>query len=384
VDLSPDVAEPPVRRRWTLAALLGVALAFLYSAVSTHHGALLTLAFCWGPAAAIAIMAYLLLGRTKLQPGAAVDWSRAITGVAILAAIVIPAVIRPWRPGRPDDLDALTAIHLPALAWLVLGWVILGPRAGTRDVFASVLASVEAVVTAGLMAGAGIVFSIITYALFHAIGIDLPNALKRFMFYGGPGLLPVAAVATVYDPDRPPEARHGGHGLGRIVFTVGRLFLPLTLLVLAVYVIAIPFRFMEPFRNRDTLIIFNAMLFAVIALIVIATPLRPGSVAPRHELLLRRGIVSVAVLALLVSLYAMAAVLYRASQGGLTMNRLTVIGWNALNIATLAWLVALQARVRGDAWIEACHRAFRAALAGYALWTGFVLAGIPLIWRDRW
>jgi hypothetical protein len=125
------------------------------------------------------------------------------------------------------------------------------------------------------------------------------------------------------------------------------------------------------------------LLFAVMALLVTATPSHPGSLAPRYETLLRRGIVAVAALALLVGLYAMAAVVYRTAQGGLTMNRLAVIGWNTVNIATLSLLLYRQARDGPSGWVAACHRTFRVGLVGYAIWTLFVLVVIPLLWRNR-
>lgn len=50
--------------------------------------------------------------------------------------------------------------------------------------------------------------------------------------------------------------------------------------MLVVYLGFIPFRFWEPFQNRDVLIIYNAMLFAVIALLVGVTPIEPATLAP--------------------------------------------------------------------------------------------------------
>jgi len=120
-------------------------------------------------------------------------------------------------------------------------------------------------------------------------------------------------------------------------------------------------------------------LFAVIGLLFAATPLRESEVPGRLGSWLRRGIVAVAACALLVSLYAMAAVVYRAAEGGMTVNRLTVIGWNTVNIATLALLIHRQTRAGRAAWIEASHQAFRIGLAGYAIWTLFVLIGMPLL-----
>jgi hypothetical protein len=127
------------------------------------------------------------------------------------------------------------------------------------------------------------------------------------------------------------------------------------------------------------LITYNAMLFAVIGLLVAATPLNESEVPARLGSWLRRGIIAVAVCTLLVSLYAMAAVLYRTAQGGMTVNRLTVIGWNTVNVATLALLIHRQTRAGRAAWVDASHQAFRIGLMGYATWTLFVVIGMPLL-----
>jgi len=60
-----------------------------------------------------------------------------------------------------------------------------------------------------------------------------------------------------------------------------RLLLPLTLVVLVIYVAVIPFAFMAPFRDRDVLIVYNVMLFAILGLLLGATPLRADAVSPR-------------------------------------------------------------------------------------------------------
>ncbi len=386
-DQVPD-ERPARRRQWKLALLLSVGLSIVYSIMGGSHDPPMRLMFAWGPAAAVALMAFLHLGLSRPVAATVASsppsaWGRALPAFLVLIAITIAAFLGTAGGTEPDGMDLLMLIHLPALAWLALGWSILGNRAAASESFAGVHKSIEAVVTAGLLAGTGVVFAMMTFALFAAISIDLPDIVKRFLMCGGPGFIPVLAVATVYDPDRSPLAQHSGHGIGSVIFTAGRLFLPVTLLVLVVYVFAIPFKFWEPFHDRDVLIVYNTLLFAVMVLIVTATPLRPGSLASRHEKLLRRGIVAVASLTLLVSLYAMAAVLYRAAQGGLTMNRLTVIGWNTVNIATLALLVFRQARDGPADWVAGCHRTFRVGLVGYAAWTLFVLVGIPLLWRNR-
>lgn len=165
-------------------------------------------------------------------------------------------------------------------------------------------------------------------------------------------MLPVLALATVYDPTVAPAAQNFEQGLSKFIATMMRLLLPLTLAVLAVYVLVIPFNFFAPFENRDVLIVYNVMLFAIIGLLMGATPIQ-GTGSPRAQKYLRLGILVVAGLTVLVSGYALAAVVYRTFQGELTPNRLTVIGWNSINIGILQLLIT-QLRQGREGWIRGC------------------------------
>jgi len=162
---------------------------------------------------------------------------------------------------------------------------------------------------------------------------------------------------------------------------VARLFLPLTLLVLLLVAAILPARFGVLSEDRGTLLIFNAMLFAVMLLIVGATPLCAGDLAPRAGAWLRRGIAAVAFAAAVVGAYALAAVLSRTAHGGLTPNRLTVIGWNVVNLLTLLVLLLRQVRAGREGWVRALHAAFGEGLALYALWSAFVLVALPHLAR---
>jgi hypothetical protein len=371
------------RAQWVFALVLSGILSLIYAALGSTDRTATYLRFAWGPAAAVLLLVFLKLGRGETLLGSdapalpALRW-RPLVAIALLAVMTLTAIRRSYALTNPTDADILTLIHLPALAWLALGWAVLGPRAAPIEVFAAVRKSIETVITAGLFGAAGAALTLIGAGLFRALGVVLPEWLTRWVVFGGPGLIPVMAVAMVYDPDRTPSGQPGEHGLARIIFMTGRLFLPLTLVVLVIYLLATPFRFMEPFRNRDVLIIYNAMLFAVIALLVAATPLGESEVPGRTGLWVRRGIVAVAACALLVSLHALAAVVFRTGEGGLTVNRLTVIGWNIVNIATLTLLLFRLGTDGPGAWIAASHRAFRIGLMGYATWTLFVLLSMQM------
>jgi hypothetical protein len=119
------------------------------------------------------------------------------------------------------------------------------------------------------------------------------------------------------------------------------------------------------------------MLFAVVVLLVGATPVSLADISPRLAGWLRSGIIAVAALALIVSLYALAAILYRTALDRLTPNRLAFIGWNVVNIALLVLVLVLQARAKAGRWVEGLHRAYSVGTVAYAAWTLLVILAIP-------
>ena len=160
-----------------------------------------------------------------------------------------------------------------------------------------------------------------------------------------------------------------------------RLLLPLTLGVLVIYIVVIPFNFFEPFINRDVLIIYNLMLFAIMALLLGAAPISGTDLTPQLQKWLRRGIISVAILAGLISLYALSATIFRTVEGGWTINRLTIIGWNSINILILIWLAIQQFRTTFENWIDSLHSVFSIAATAYMTWGLLVVIVIPWLFR---
>jgi hypothetical protein len=224
---------------------------------------------------------------------------------------------------------------------------------------------------------AGGLFTGITTGLFQALDVEFPELVQRLFIAGGAGLIPVVATAVIYNPTVPPAEQAFDEGLSKLVALLMRILLPLTLLVLLVYLAFIPFNFRAPFENRDVLIIYNGMLFAVVVLLVGATPVSRGDISARLARWLRLGIVAVAVLALMVSLYALAAILYRTALDRLTPNRLMFIGWNVINIGLLFLVLLFQARATGGRWVKGLYRAYSAGTVAYTVWTVVMILAIP-------
>jgi len=271
------------------------------------------------------------------------------------------------------------AIHLPLLCWIALGISILWFGSEYKNRFSYLIKSIEVMITAGVYLIVGVAFGAITVGMFQALNITLPEVLMRLIAAGGAGLIPVIAVASVYDPTREPISQDFSQGLSKFITTMMRLLLPLTLVVLAIYVCVMPFYFLAPFENRDVLIVYNLMLFAIMGLLIGVTPLKVQDIPTRIQDLLRKGILAVAILAVFVSLYALSATAYRTFLGGITINRLTIIGWNIINTAILVLIIFRLLKYPRERWSDSLQSTFSLGTNGYLVWTLFIILAIPIL-----
>lgn len=280
------------------------------------------------------------------------------------------------KPFQEQYLN-LMAIHLVLLAWAGVGLFLVFENRDPKTRFAFLIKSLEIFIMGGLFAMAGGLFTAITFGLFDALSINIPEEIQRLFPAGGAGLISVVAVAVLYNPAVPPKDQAFNEGLSKLISLLMRFMLPLTLAVLLIYIAFIPFNFRAPFENRDVLIIYNVMLFAIVALLVGATPMTQADLSPRLMRWLRIGITAVAALALLISIYALAAIIYRTSIDRLTPNRLAFIGWNIINIVLLFLLLLYQNRARNNGWLHQLYRAYSTGTVLYALWTAVVILATP-------
>jgi hypothetical protein len=265
-----------------------------------------------------------------------------------------------------DHYLILMAIHLPMLSWVAIGISVLGFKSSFKDRFSFLIKSTEATITAGLYLIFGVVLGGITFGMFAALNVDIPEVWMRLIIAGGFGLLPTLAVASIYDPTVRPGEQDFTQGLSKFIGTMMRLLLPLTLGVLVIYIFVIPFNFMEPFKQRDVLIVYNLMLFAVMGLLMGATPIRSDDISEGTGRWLRN---------------AMSATVYRTVSWGITINRLVIIGWNIINIGILVTLVYKQLKHGFENWVLSLQCTFSLGTNAYIVWSLFILIVIPLIFR---
>ncbi|MEZ4591379.1 MAG: hypothetical protein R3D55_09590 [Chloroflexota bacterium] len=281
--------------------------------------------------------------------------------------------VRPFQ----EQYLTLTLFHLPLLAWTSVGVFFLIQHRDAHSRLRFLLKSIEVIVVGGIFAGVLFAFLGITIGLFDALNVEFSELLLRFLFGGGLGFVVIIAPAIIYNPMLPPAEQSFSLGFYKLISAVMQVLLPLTFLVLLIYIGFIPANFRAPFDNRDVLITYNVMLFAVVLLLVGATILRPADSAPERDRWLRRLIIGVTILTLIVSLYALSAIIFRTINDRLTPNRLTFIGWNVINIGLLVLLLLLQWRAQAGQWLEGLYRAFSLGTAVYAIWAAVIILALP-------
>jgi hypothetical protein len=372
--------KPKRTTHWGLAVILGVITGLIFWAISDFQWLFLDkvpyFMLLWAPIATIPTLIYLAVISKK---------NYLYTAISCIGLIVASVYILLVAPGLSvyvsQDYLILMLIQLPLLCWIGIGIAVMGFRSSDNNRFAFLIKSIEVMIAAGIYLIFGMAFGGITLGLFAALNITPPDVIIRLIAAGGFGLIPIMAVATMYDPQVLPEAQDFNQGLSKFIFTMVRLLLPLTLLVLVIYIFVIPFNFTAPFENRNLLIVYNVMQFAIIGLLIGATPLKVDDLSIKLQTWLRRGIIAVSILALVISLYALSAVIYRTVMDGITLNRTTIIGWNIINIAILFALILTQPRKSISGWHERLQKVFSKGTIAYLFWSIFLILVLPLLFR---
>jgi hypothetical protein len=378
-----EAIEKPRRViNWWLAVPLSILTGLIFWALSDFDSLMFLdhlpyLLLWWSPIATISALVFITVTTRKNQVRAVIlGLSLFVLSVYIL--LLTPGLNESWKVNHYLDLGA---IHLPLLCWIALGISVLGLKSTTENRFAFLIKSIEVIITAGLYLIAGVALGGITIGMFEALNISLPDIWLRLIAFGGFGLIPVMALASVFDPSLSPSEQDFNQGLSKFIATMMRLLLPLTLVVLVVYLFVIPFKFMEPFKNREVLIVYNLMLFAIMGLLLGATPIHSNDLSRVLKKWLRIGIILVASLTVLISLYALSATVYRTIEGGWTINRLTIIGWNFINISILSWMIFTQIKIESDKWIESMQSVFSLATTAYLVWGLMLIIFVPILFR---
>ena len=158
----------------------------------------------WSPLAGLFLLIF-----NFTAAGSSPDRRRYLTGAIAIVAATAGAAYNAWSPVS-EDVAVLTAIHLPLVVWFVVGWTVWGQRATPEQRYAYLLKSVETVVAAGLFLISGAIFAALTFGVFQALGVELPEALtpeQRYAYLSSPPPAPSASGRSRCSPWPPFSIR---------------------------------------------------------------------------------------------------------------------------------------------------------------------------------
>ncbi len=286
--------------------------------------------------------------------------------LSVAALFAVSCVYINVLPQGTADTVVLAMLHLPFWLWGLLGLAYVGThRPQTERRLHFLRYNGEMLVYTALILIAGGILSGLTIALFEMIGLDIAEwYMENVAVYGLAG---APIVATLLATTR--------YGVSqRIAPVIARIFGPLALVALVIYLGAFLTRGTSPFEDREMLAVLNVVLLAVLALIVFSVSEHQHTSRFTHYV--GAGLLGVAVV---LDLIALSAIVTRLA-GGLTPNRLAVLGANVLILVHLALLLYRYVHLlAGKGTTEQIEHTVTWYLPLYVGWAALVTFGFPLL-----
>jgi hypothetical protein len=284
--------------------------------------------------------------------------------VAFVAAGVFANVF-PFAPG--GHTEALTALHLPIVLWLVVGVAYAGDNwkqvAGRMDF---IRFSGELFIYFVLIALGGGVLMAFMAMIFRTIGIDTESFFESWM-------LPCGATAALVVASWLVQAKQSV--IENMAPVLTRLFAPLFAATLVAFLATLLVTGRGVVIDRDVLIAFDLLLAVVIGLLLYSLSARDPRSPPGPFDVVQVVLVVSALLTDAVALWAIAA---RITEFGFSPNRVAALGENVILLINLAWSAVLYIRfLRGRGPFTDLERWQTNYLPVYAAWATTVVVVFP-------
>lgn len=270
---------------------------------------------------------------------------------------------------QKSDTLILSCIHLGLFLWSVLGFTFVGGQKNNNNKRLEFLKyNGDLVVMTGLILIAGMLMSGLTVGLFSLIGLNISAFyFKNVAIFG----LAAAPIVGTYLTQTNPQL------VGKVSPVIAKLFSPLVLIMLVVYLIAMIYSAKNPYNNREFLMIFNALLVGVMALIFFSVAEMSRSAKNNTQVWI---LFLLSIITVVVNCIALSAILFRISEWGFTPNRTAILGGNVLILINLVLVtIRIFKVVAKKADIEGVGQTISSYLPVYAIWTVIVTFIFPFL-----
>ena len=268
-----------------------------------------------------------------------------------------------------SDTLILSCIHLPLFLWAVLGFAFVGEAKNNDEKRLDFLKyNGDLLVMTALIVIAGAIMSAITIGLFSLIGFNIEEFyFQNIVIFG----LPAAPIFGTYLTQTNPQL------VGKVSPVIAKIFSPLVVVMLVIYLSAMVYSGKDPYNDREFLLIFNALLIGVMAIIFFSVAEISKTTKSQAEIWI---LFLLSIVTIIVNGIALSAIVYRISEWGITPNRTAVFGGNVLILINLLLVTAQLLKVLSKkAGITGVGKVIALYLPIYVLWTIVVTFIFPLL-----
>ena len=287
-------------------------------------------------------------------------------GIALISLLFINLF-----PNEPNsDTLTLSCIHLLLFLWSLLGFSFVGEAGNPLKRLDFLRFNGDFVVMSTLILIAGGITTGITIGLFSLIGYQIEDFYFNNVVVVGLAAVPL--VATFLTQTNPQL-------VSKVSPVIARIFSPIVLIMLVIYLFAIFYSGKDPYNDRDFLLLFNALLIGVMAIIFFSVAEATNTEKGKTE---KWILFLLSVVTILVNAIALSAILFRISTWGITPNRLAVLGSNLFILINLLMVTfKLYGVVAKKSNIAEVGGQIAIFLPVYVLWTSFVTFILPFLFN---
>jgi hypothetical protein len=293
------------------------------------------------------------------------------TALVFLVTLVSLFYINLFPEIKNSDTFLLSCIHLPLFLWAVLGFTYTGNNTWSYPKRLEFLRyNGDLLIMSGLILIAGGMLTAITIGLFSAIGIHIENFYVEYVVVF---CLPAIPILGTFITQTNPQL------VNKVSPVIAKIFSPLVLVTLVVYLGAILYSGKNPYQDREFLMLFNLLLIGVMAIILF-------SIAEAHKKSENRAgsfiLLALSLVTIIVNGIALSAILFRISEWGITPNRLAVLGGNILMLINLCMVAfRLFRHVSNKTEGMEVGNSIAMFLPVYCLWTVLVTFLFPFLFH---
>lgn len=213
----------------------------------------------------------------------------------------------------------LACMHMPLFAWTLLGYIFIrGEHHNTKLKIDYLVFNSNIAVLSAILVISGGIFSALTIGLFNLIDIKIETFYFNYIVISGLSSIPLISSYLI---------ENNALLVNKITPLIAKIFSPLALIMLVVFTTTLLVTGKDIYSNRNFLLLFNAILIGVMALILFSVieAAKDQKQNVNSIILLLLSIVTI-----LVNGIALSAILFRLSEFGISANRLAVLGANLL------------------------------------------------------